>query len=486
MALFTNIVSREYFDQVVGMVKTIAGLERSLLYDVNYAHNLRKFVPNQLASTDPNEVSSLFCIDAIRCFKNICEDYSLYTKESFAFHALCLHCMGVMTNLDYSMLASFELVIANMKGMIAELESKNESILVPGEFLVIPSILGTGNDSLTSHYQRSFHKWILFVAQGCCDDAVKHEKWLQSILQIPVFEPVLATPSSQLSTEKTQSTNEAPPTPEYSVSPMEELNKMIGLASVKQEISSLVSFIKVQQARKNKGLKTASVSYHCLFTGNPGTGKTTVARILAEIYKELGILKKGHLVETDRSGLVGQFIGQTAIKTNQVIDSALDGVLFIDEAYALAEGGEKDFGKEAIATLIKRMEDERSRLIVILAGYPSNMQHFLDSNPGLQSRFSRTIEFPDYTAPELLMIFLNTMQDQQYVLTNDGYQALKALIDDAYKKRDKNFGNGRFVRNLLERAELRQANRVAKISNPTEDQLTQLIADDIFPGFKSK
>lgn len=260
---------------------------------------------------------------------------------------------------------------------------------------------------------------------------------------------------------------------------LKTLEDLIGLSPVKQDVKTLVDFIKIQRKRKEVGLKENPLSYHCVFTGNPGTGKTTVARILADIYRELGIVKKGHLVETDRSGLVAEYVGQTAVKTNKIIDSALDGVLFIDEAYTLVQGGEKDYGSEAIATLLKRMEDDRNRLVVILAGYNEEMKAFIDSNPGLQSRFSRYINFPDYSADELAKIFLLRAKNSQYVCDADVCASIVDIMGRAVVTKDKNFGNGRFVRNLFEKAIQRQAVRLSSVSPITTEMLTQLTLHDL-------
>lgn len=261
--------------------------------------------------------------------------------------------------------------------------------------------------------------------------------------------------------------------------PIDELFSLIGLDKVKSDVSNLNNLLKMQKLRQSRGMKTAQISYHCVFTGNPGTGKTTVARILAGIYKELGILKKGHLIETDRSGLVADYVGQTATKTNEIIDKAIDGVLFIDEAYSLVQGGQNDYGKEAISTLLKRMEDDRDKLIVILAGYNKEMEDFICSNSGLQSRFSRYIDFPDYTANELVEIYKRLLVKNELKATDEALEYLIDVITNAVNFKDSKFGNARFIRNLFEATITEQANRLSVSNSITDEELSTIQKSDI-------
>ena len=270
--------------------------------------------------------------------------------------------------------------------------------------------------------------------------------------------------------------------------PYQELDDLIGLESVKQEVRSLANFVKLQKQREAQGLKSAKVSYHLVFYGSPGTGKTTVARIVGRIYKDLGVLKKGHTVETDRAGLCGEYVGKTGPKTDTVISKALDGVLFIDEAYSLVpEGGAgNDYGQEAISTILKRMEDYRDRLVVIVAGYKDEMQRFIDSNPGLQSRFNRYIDFPDYSSGELTDIFKMYMKKNQYTLAPDAEEYLKEQFEYAVAHKDRNFGNARFARNVFEKSIQQQANRLAGQTNLDMGRLSELTVEDLQGGFASR
>ena len=270
--------------------------------------------------------------------------------------------------------------------------------------------------------------------------------------------------------------------------PYQELDDLIGLESVKQEVRSLANFVKLQKQREAQGLKSAKVSYHLVFYGSPGTGKTTVARIVGRIYKDLGVLKKGHTVETDRAGLCGEYVGKTGPKTDTVISKALDGVLFIDEAYSLVpEGGAgNDYGQEAISTILKRMEDYRDRLVVIVAGYKDEMQRFIDSNPGLQSRFNRYIDFPDYSSGELTDIFKMYMKKNQYTLAPNAEEYLKEQFEYAVAHKDRNFGNARFARNVFEKSIQQHANRLAGQTNLDKGRLSELTVEDLQGGFASR
>jgi hypothetical protein len=260
----------------------------------------------------------------------------------------------------------------------------------------------------------------------------------------------------------------------------EKLNRLIGLDNIKHQVETLTNFLKMERHREQMDLPTSRPSLHMAFIGNPGTGKTTVARIIAEIYGALGVLQQGHLVETDRSGLVAEFAGQTGPKTNAKIDEALDGVLFIDEAYTLIdESGQDQYGREAVQTLLKRMEDQRDRLVVILAGYPNEMRSMIRSNPGLSSRIGTTMQFDDYPPEALCRIFELIAGKAKYTLPTESRRRLLRGFTYLYARRDRHFGNGRTARNSFERSVRRLANRLAEIGDVTRELLTTLEADDI-------
>ena len=293
----------------------------------------------------------------------------------------------------------------------------------------------------------------------------------QPAVQSPAPEPAAAEPCAPAGEPEAE-----PPTLEEALA---ELDQLIGLDAVKKDVDSLVNLVKVRTLRKERGMKCPEMSFHLVFSGNPGTGKTTVARIVGKVYRALGILSKGHLVEVDRSGLVAGYVGQTALKTGKVIEKALGGVLFIDEAYALNGRSDNDFGQEAIDTLLKAMEDHRDDLVVIAAGYDGLMDDFVRSNPGLESRFNRFLHFDDYSPDELLSIFRMQCGKGCYELDEDGEEALKQLLERESREHSVSFGNARGVRNIFEKLLVIQANRLAGLPSVSREDLTRITADDV-------
>lgn len=286
---------------------------------------------------------------------------------------------------------------------------------------------------------------------------------------------VQAQPSAEAPSVSRPSENES----ETLENLLAELDGLVGLEGVKQDVHSLMNFIKVSQIREKRGMHVPTISYHLVFTGNPGTGKTTVARLVARLYYNMGILPQGQLVETDRSALVAGYLGQTAIKTQKVIQEAMGGVLFIDEAYSLAGETDDSYGKEAIETILKAMEDHRDELVVIVAGYTGLMHKFIESNPGLSSRFSKYFEFPDYYGDELLLIFNRFCERNGYSLDDEAADLLKQNFEDLFKNRDEHFGNARTARNIFEKAINAQADRLAVLEDISDSDLEKISKDDI-------
>ena len=262
-----------------------------------------------------------------------------------------------------------------------------------------------------------------------------------------------------------------------------QLDSMIGLGGVKSQVHSLINELKIDAIRKSKGFKVSNTSKHLVFKGNPGTGKTTIARLLSKIYKELGVLEKGQLVEVDRSEIVAGYVGQTALKTKEKIDEAMGGILFIDEAYTLAKG-ENDFGQEAIDTLLKAMEDHRDEFIVIVAGYDEPMESFLQSNPGLKSRFNEYIHFDDYSEEELFLIFGLLCEQNDFRMDLEAQDTLKSYLNELCNHKPDNFANGREMRNLFDKSKKAHSNRLASLNEISDEDLITFKKDDLLKAIE--
>ncbi len=315
------------------------------------------------------------------------------------------------------------------------------------------------------------------------DEEIKMEKHINNIiyykeLELPgLMNREVVISESIDSAKKKEKTGEKK---ETLLDVMNEINKLIGLENIKEEIKTLINLIKINKEREERGLPNTSVSLHSVFYGPPGTGKTTIARLLGRVYKCLGLLKKGHIIETDRAGLVAGYVGQTAIQVNKIVEEAKDGVLFIDEAYSLKpETGGNDFGQEAIDAIVKRMEDYRDNLVVIVAGYTDEMNRFIESNPGLKSRFNRYFYFKDYTPEELLKIFELFCKNSSFSLTKKAGEKLLDMFEKLYSEKDRTFGNGRLARNIFEKTIENQANRLVDITPLTTKILSTIIDEDI-------
>lgn len=441
------IVSREYFNKVSG----VCGELEKFVQDVQDDEGALSVGYN-------GEV--LFLFDLVRCYRKMGIPYNLESPENLALYMILLKGSVEYSQLQQSIAMYGEETISIVRDIEEELSTRSDS-----DGWLFFSFFGEDDIYFKLNYLNLLYSFCKTVAMA--DGKIGGKEFL--------FLASLMDESSALDAQAEKKKNKG----EGGPLGMSELDDLIGLAGVKNDIRTLTNFAKIQKMRKDKGLKTTPLSLHCVFSGNPGTGKTTVARILGNIYRDLGLSISGKVVETDRSGLVGEYVGQTAIKTNAVIDSALDGILFIDEAYTLVSSEKNDFGKEAITTLLKRMEDDRDRLIVILAGYTDQMEEFLQANPGLNSRFGRRIIFEDYSADELIQIFQRNLQKFEYTISDDALEILRRKTLDVVANKPADFGNARYMRNVFEQVLQSQANRVAMLPDITTYELCRIVSEDI-------
>lgn len=474
-----------YFNKVIDVTTPLCNFYDKILQNRRIMLTIDGALTDQVGNSSA-KLQFLFLSDLIKCYNHLGHDATnLLTLEGLPMTILEGHTIS-KTTITYNsiQLDQYRKVVNSINGVnktVVEnfLKDKSEDFFYMNEVFK-----ACNSEDLRTQYFSLLYRFFSVIAKA--DDHISPEegKWLERLMSysttskdygLDVFEKKASIDERHTKEKQSPQSDKNEDEP----NPIEELQSLIGLSEVKDEVSALANFVKIQQEREKKGMKAVGLSYHCVFTGNPGTGKTTVARILAAIYRDLGILKKGHLVETDRSGLVAEYVGQTAVKTNKIIDSALGGVLFIDEAYSLVQGGGNDYGQEAISTLLKRMEDDRDRLVVVLAGYSEDMKRFIDSNPGLQSRFNRYIHFADYTTEELKQIFMLNVDKNQYLLDEEGQTLLDKILTFAIEHKDKNFGNGRYVRNLFEKTIQNQAMRLSCQPNITAEELSKLKAEDL-------
>ena len=474
-------VTEDYFNNTKSTVYAIESFYDEIKNDLTVMNVVENSLPQSFGTREQKLVALLYA-DIMKVYQHFGHSVvNLKNREGFALVLLSSRILGgdADLNINYNTINFLNEISDSVPSVFANLNNWIDKY-PDDRFFFIGQILNRcRREDLQVRYFNLLYRLFSIIAKA--DNTITEEEanWLKLLMDSTQQDSKNDVIFNIDTTQTANTINTKPNTIKEETKPIDELNKLIGLSNVKSEINSLSNLVKVQQVRKSRGMAVSNVSYHCVFTGNPGTGKTTVARIVADIYKQLGVLKKGHLVETDRSGLIAEYVGQTAVKTNAIIDSALDGVLFIDEAYSIVQGGQNDYGKEAIATLLKRMEDDRDRLVVILAGYTKEMADFINANSGLQSRFNRYIEFPDYSSDELLQIFSSILNSNDCKATDEALALAKDYINYNVEHKDQNFGNARFVRNLFERVLTQQANRLAVEETVTNEMLSTIEGVDV-------
>ena len=478
-------ITREYFDDVLTAVDKLRDFTNSLAKDPEFCKVFDDVIKGSVNNggvklvTAVDKIPFIALADVVRVCTWLRITEFINRPEGLGLVLYCTKLYGYEQNCTYEKISRYsDIIVPSIKELVLAVSASNR---IGDDLLAFEYCLRAYSQPLRDQYVVLMYRFASLVVKADGTVTPFEKQQLKRIIKFISTESSKSEPVGvRDSSSPRVSMADVKPVSEAA----DELDNLIGLANVKEEITTLMNFIRIQKLREEQGLKVPPLSYHCVFTGNPGTGKTTVARIVSQIYKEIGVLKKGHLVETDRSGLCAEYVGQTAPKTNAIIDSALDGVLFIDEAYSLVSESGIDYGKEAIATLLKRMEDDRDRLVVILAGYTDEMRTFIDSNPGLQSRFNRYIEFPDYSAEELYRIFLFNAGKYEYKLSEEADRVLREAMEKAVAGKDKNFGNGRFVRNVFEKVIESQANRLASVGGVNGEILSVIEAEDITAGLK--